>query len=195
MTTGKYADKATLLRALTQLHEETIADDDALALFGGAVLIRELTARQRQNANDAATAENPDQPDNPLYRALLIQQSVADPATGTPYVPPRYDDDGSLLIDPRTRATLFAVGEVLTIAEGRDAPILALTNRIMALSALGPAALFRSGDAADGGERNQGTGDPPSGDATAGDARQGLGNVDERGAFSGGADPDPGSRA
>ena len=191
MTT--YADQATLLRALTQLHEETITDADALALFGGAVLIRELSARQRQNANDAATAENPDQPDNTLYRAMLVQQSVVDPTTGTPYPDGRTGDDGAPLIDPRTRATFFTIADVLLIADGRADPILTLTNRIMALSALGPTPLFRGGHAADRGERDQGAGDPPTGDAAEPDSNPRSGDADERGALPGDTGGDAGA--
>ena len=190
-----YADKATLLRALTQLHEETIDGADTLALFGGAILIRELSARQREAANDLATAENLDTPDNALYRAMLIQQSVVDPSSGTPYADGQTGNDGAPLIDPRTRTPLFTVNEVLLLAEGRTDPITKLTNRIMALSALGPAPLFRGGDAADSGERDQGAGDPPAGDAAPGDAGEGSGDADERGALPGWAAPDPGPLA
>lgn len=190
-----YADKATLLRAITDLHERTIDGDEATHLFGGAVLIRELTARQRDAANTAALAENPDQPDNDLYRAMLMQQSVIDPATGTPYDPPRYDDDGSLLIDPRTRRPLFSVHDVLLLADGRDKRVSALVDLIMALSALGPAPLFRGGATADGAERDQGAGDQAPGDATAGDARAGTGDTDIGGALPDRSDDAPGPDA
>lgn len=175
-----YADKATLLRALTQLHERTVESP----MFGGAVLIRELTARQRQNANDAALAQDPDQPDNPLYRAMLIQQSVVDPDSGGPYSDGRRGEDGEPIIDPRTRMPYFTIDEVLLIAEGRDQPTNDLANTIGALSRLGPDAMFSGDSAADSGERDQGAGDPtPQYDAT-GDADPGTGDAD------GGAAPD-----
>lgn len=190
-----YADKDTLLRALTDLHEQTLDGEEATRLFGGAILIRELTARQREAANNAALAENPDQPDNDLYRAMLMQQSVVDPNTGTPYDPPRYDDDGSLLIDPRTRRPLFSVAEVQLLADGRDKRVSTLVDLIMALSALGPAALFRGSDAANGGERDPGAGDPTDGDPPTGDAGARPSDPDVGGALSVESDEDAGADA
>lgn len=176
----EYADKATLLRALTQLHERTVESP----MFGGAVLIRELTARQRQNANDAATAQDPEQPDNPLYRAMLIQQSVVDPESGTPYADGRRGPDGDALIDPRTRAMLFTIDEVLVLADGRDQPINDLANTISALSRLGPDAMFSGDSAADGGERDPGAGAEDAGSATDGDADPGSRNPSGRDVLS-----------
>lgn len=52
-----YLTRQELLAALTGTHERTIAP----RLFGGKkILIRELTARQRLMANEAATAEDGD---------------------------------------------------------------------------------------------------------------------------------------
>lgn len=180
MTT--YADRETLLRALTQLHEQTIDDAFTRQLFGGAVLIREISARQRQDANEAAIAQDAERPDQTLYRAMLIQQSVVDPESGRPD-------------DPRTRSPMFTLDELLLIADGRDVATRELADRIAALSALGPAPLFRGGDAADGPERDQGAGDQATGDAAEGDAREGSGDPDERDALSDGADGEAGTDA
>jgi hypothetical protein len=183
MTT--YADTATLLRALTQLHEETIDGPFTNLLFGGAVLIREIGARQRQDANEAAIAQDADRPDQTLYRAMLIQQSVVDPESGQPYADGRTDGAGAPLIDPRTRTPLFRLEDVLLIADGRDVATRELADRIAALSALGPAPLFRGDTTADGSERNARAGDPSLGDATAGDAGEGTGDADGGAPLSG----------
>lgn len=156
-----------ILGLLTDLHEDVVTP----ALFGGrAVLIRELTARQRMEANAAATAADPDTPDNALYQAMLIQMSVVDPRSGTPYADGRRDANGEALIDPRTRAPLLTVGDVQAIADGRDLAVTDLVNRIVRLSALGPRAMFRGDLAPDGGERNAGAGAQPAHDAAPGDA-------------------------
>jgi hypothetical protein len=170
----QYADKQTLLRALTQLHEHTVES----SMFGGAVLIRELTARQRQNANDAALAQDPEQPDNPLFRAMLIQQSVVDPESGVPYADGRRGGDGLPLIDPRTRAPLLTIDEVLLLTEGRDQPINDLANTISALSRLGPDAMFSGDPAADRSERDAGTGGENAPNDVAADTSEGSGDAD-----------------
>jgi len=175
-----YADRATLLRALTQLHEETIDTPATQLLFGGAVLIREISARQRQNANDAAVAQGEERPDQALYRAMLIQSSVVNPTSGTPYADGRRNADGEILIDPRTRVPMFTVAEVLLIADGRDVATRELADRIVGLSRLGPEAMFSGDQGADGGERNAGAGDPTAADAAPPNAGGGTGNPDQR---------------
>lgn len=152
MTT--FISRQELLAALTGTHE-TIYESD---LFGGrAVLIREITGRQRLLANEAATAENPDAPDNALYRAMLIQMAVVDPDSGV------RGPDGA--IDPRTRRPLLTVDDVQSIADGRDRAVEQLIDAIVGLSALKPVHLFRRHPAADGGERDAGAGAAPGGDA------------------------------
>jgi hypothetical protein len=181
-----YADKATLLRALTQLHEQTIDDAFTRQLFGGAVLIREITARQRQDANEAAQAQDPEKPDNALYRAMLIQQAVVDPESGQPYADSRRGPDGAILIDPRTRTPLFTLADVVLISDGRDIATNELTTRIASLAALGPQAMFSGDPAPDSGERDQGPGAEAPGDAPPGDVPPGTGDADGGAAYADG---------
>ena len=176
----RFADKTTLKRALTHLHEQILDAPFALLLFGGAVLIREISARARLAAQEAANAESADNPDQVLYWAMLIQQSVVDPQSGQPYADGRTGPDGQPLIDPRTRTPLFTVDETLEIASGREVAVRELINRITDLSALGQSAMFSGGAPPDGGERDARTGTPQPGDTVDEPAGDGPGNVDER---------------
>lgn len=159
-----YLDKAAFLAALTNTHEKTI---DSYFL-GGRVLIREITARQRLLAQQAAQSENPDEPDNALYQAMLIQMAVVDPETGTA--------DAHGRIDPRTRRPLFTVEEIRDLVEARWGAVNALVNEITDLAALGPQAMFSGSDAADSGERDQGSRTEGTGDAAAQDESAGSGD-------------------
>lgn len=157
-----------LLAVLTATHERVITP----ALFGGkAVLIREITARQRLLANEAALAENPDSPDQALYRAMLIQMSVVDPESGTPG-------------DPRTRTPLLSPAEVESIAEGRELAVSELFEAIAALAGLGPRWLFRGHSAADGPQRDAGGGAESPADAAREASPDGAGDDDGGGGVS-----------
>jgi len=163
-----YLDKAALLHNLTALHEKTVTSK----LLGGAVLIREVSARARLAANEAATAENPDKPDQSLYWAMLIHEGV---------------------IDPETKDRLFTIDEALTIVEGRDYAVQELVGHITTLAALGPRAMFRGGAAADRPQRDAGAGAHAPGDAAGGATGGGSGDDDGRAALpdgEGGGDGD-----
>ena len=182
MTT--FISRQELLAALTGTHE-TIYESD---LFGGrAVLIREITGRQRLLANEAATQENPDAPDNALYRAMLIQMAVVDPDSGV------RGPDGA--IDPRTRRPLLTVDDVQSIADGRDRAVEQLIDAIVGLSALKPVHLFRRHPAADGDERDAGAGPASGGDADRAVAVVRAAAADGGAALPDGAGAEPGDGA
>lgn len=155
-----------LLACLTDIHEKTIRP----ILFGGRdILIREITGRQRMLANQAALADNPDDPDNALYQAMLIQSSVVDPSSGQMV-------NGK--IDPRTRTPLLTIDDVKLLADGRDIPVKALIEEIVSLSALTPVSLFRGDHTPDGGERDQGASAEGGGPIVGGSASEGTGDPD-----------------
>lgn len=158
--------KAQLLAALTQTHERKIT----ISFLGGEILIRELTARQRLLAQQAAQAENPDEPDNALYQAMLIQMCVVDPDTGVA--------DAMGRIDPRTRAPLFSVEDIQNLSDARYAAVSSLIDEITSLAALGPQAMFSGGDAADSRERDAGAGAAGTEDTPGEDETEGPGNTD-----------------
>ena len=179
-----YISRQELLAALTGTHE-TVYESD---LFGGrAVLIREITGRQRLLANEAATQENPDAPDNALYRAMLIQMAVVDPDSGV------RGPDGA--IDPRTRRPLLTVDDVQSIADGRDRAVEQLIDAIGGLSALKPVHLFRRHPAADGDERDAGAGPASGGDADRAVAVVRAAAADGGAALPDGAGAEPGDGA
>lgn len=165
-----YLDKAALLAALTHTHEKTIES----WFLGGKVLIREITARQRLLAQQAAHTENPDEPDNALYQAMLIQMAVVDPDSGTPS-------------DPRTRVPLFTVEDIRELVDARFGAVNDLVNEITSLAGLGPAAMFSGSDTADSGERDAGALSPGSGEAAPQDEGQGSGDDGGRSALPDGA--------
>ena len=143
-----YLTRLELLSYLTDTHERVVRPE----LFGGrAVLIRELTARARMLANEAAQAASPDAPDQALYQAMVIQWSVVDPQSGTAGA------DGR--IDPRTRTPLLSLSDVESVADGRQAPMHALFVEILALGALTADAMFRRDTGADGAQRDASAGD------------------------------------
>jgi hypothetical protein len=194
-----------LLALLTETHEQVVTSP----FFGGRrVLIREITARQRLQANAAAQAATPDNPDNALYRAMLVQMSVVNPQSGTPYADGRPGPDGAPLIDPRTRTPLFTIEDVADLADGRDLALDALVTKIAALAGVGPRAMFRRSAPADGAKRDArtgadaagGTGDPAAA-ARPDDAHERGALVaepadgyDEPGSLEPGRDPAPGAR-
>lgn len=160
-----YASREQVRAALFDLHERVLDQPAVVDFFGGAILIRELTAGQRLRALAAARVDNPDEPDVPLYNAMLVQLCVVDPATGTPYADGRVGDDGQPLIDPRTRAPLFRADDLPLLIEARDLPMAAILNTIDDLGALKPRHMFRGDPAADGGERDAGAGAESTPDA------------------------------
>jgi len=167
-----YLSKAALLAALTRTHEKEV---DGYFL-GGKVLIRELTARQRLIAQQAAQAENPDEPDNGLYQAMLIQMCVVDPESGV------NGADGR--IDPRTRTPLFTIEDVRDLMESRWGAVNALIDEITSLAGLGPAAMFSSDTTPDRPKRGKGARAQGSGDAAGEPAGAGTGDDDQRAALA-----------
>jgi hypothetical protein len=192
-----YATPEAIRAALLETHERTLSDPATLAVFGGPVLIRELTAGQRLRAAAAARAENPDEPDMALFDAIRLHLCVVDPASGTPYADGRTDDAGRPLIDPRTRVPIFSGDDVLALAEGRSAVAALLLDAIDDLSALRPVHLQGRHAAPDGGERDARGGRARIGGTPGADANGGSGAPDERvavGAAAGGAGgPEPGA--
>lgn len=170
-----YLDKAALLAALTHTHEKIV---DA-PFLGGKVLVRELTARQRLLAQQAAHAENPEEPDNAMYQAMLIQMCVVDPDSGIA--------DASGRVDPRTRTPLLTVEDVLNIYDARSGAVNGLIEHITSLAGLGPAAMFSGDSQANGSERDAGAGAPGSGEAAPQDEGQGSGDDGGRSALPDGA--------
>lgn len=163
-----YLSKSALLAALTSTHERTIE----ASVLGGAILIREFTARQREAANAAAVAENPDDPDNTLYRAMLMQQCIVDPESGTP--------DATGNIDPRTRTPLLTTEDVLNLASSRSGAFGFIWDQLVELAAMGPQSLTFRHPAHDTGERDAGAGAGEPGDPAGGDAEAGPGDDGER---------------
>lgn len=154
MTT--YLDKAQFRTALTNFHEETVTS----VHLGGSILIRELTALQRMMAQDAAQpAEEGGVPDNYLYKAMLLQMAIVDPASGEPYSDGRrHPQTGELVIDPRTRAPLFTAEESFEFMEGREVLIEGVLQRIVNLSRLLPTDFHRGNPQANGSEQHAGSG-------------------------------------
>lgn len=128
MTT--FATAASIRAALLDLHEIVIDEPAVRRHFGGALLIRELTAAQRIMAAAAARADNPDEPDVGLLQAMYVQMAVVDPASGTPYADGRVGDDGQPRIDPRTRAPLFTAEDVAALVGARQAPVALIVEAI-----------------------------------------------------------------
>lgn len=177
----KLLTKADLLQRLTDMHERIVADPILLGPDVG-VLVRELTAEQRVQAQQAAGQEDADNPNEALYRALLMQFCVVDPDSGRPYADGRTNGDGSPRIDPRTRMPLFTADEIIDLMAGRALLVDKLVNEISSLSALRPTDYKSSGPALNGvqrdaGPRAEGTGEEPpraSDQGSGGDDRRTL---------------------
>lgn len=163
MTT--FASVASIRAALLDIHERVLDRPQIIAFFGGAILVREITAGQRLRAAAAARADNPDEPDMPLYNAMLLTLAIVDPASGTPYADGRVDDDGRPLIDPRTRRPLFSADDLPLLLEARDLPATVILSTLDDLGALKPRHMFRGSSAPDSGERDAGAGAEAAGDA------------------------------
>jgi hypothetical protein len=162
--------KAKLLAALTVIHEKPLEYPE-WGLTGA--MLREFTARERQYAQEAVQVEAGEaDPDQILFRAMLMQRCITDPETGTPYA------DGRPGIDPRTRTPIFSVADIQQIADGRAILFNRIWDDLIALAAAAPADLFR-GDRADvSPERNTGASADGSAQAPDGDADQGAGDAD-----------------
>jgi hypothetical protein len=170
--------RTKLLDAMQGIHERPI-DYPQWGITG--IILREFTARERQSANEAVTLDNPDDPDQVLFRAMLIQRCVTDPATGAPYADGRRDlATGQPAIDPRTRAPVFTVDDVKELADGRAALFNTLWDDLLEVAAMTGAATFSRDHAADSGERDQGTVFQGAIETPDGDADQGTGDVGER---------------
>lgn len=136
--TNGYWDADALLHACTHLAEKE------LVYAGKKVHIRELSASQRLAANEAAVKANPDEPDNALYRAIIVQCGV---------------------IDPVTKAPLFPPSAAPLLAQGREQPIRYLASEILQLSEALPSDLFRGDPAPDDGQPDTETGVEAGGEA------------------------------
>lgn len=100
-----YLDRAALLAALTTLQEQDVDEP----LFGGRVRIRELTAAERQQAEQAATATDPEQPDNALYRAMVVSFGLVEPKLSL--------EDVSALLGGRGEAVKSLAVAILSLSE------------------------------------------------------------------------------
>jgi hypothetical protein len=170
--------RTKLLDAFQGVHERPI-DYPQWGITG--VLLREFTARERQAANEAVTLDNPTDPDQILYRAMLLQRCITDPATGGPYADGRIDlSTGERAIDPRTRTPVFTVEDVQELADGRSILFNVLWDDLLEVAGMSSAAMFSRGDAADGAERNQGAGVEGAGATIDGAPSEGAGDTDER---------------
>lgn len=118
-----YATADDVLSICTHLVEKDVP------FSGRLVRIRELTAQQRQDARQAAFAANPDEANDAIYRAVVVQCGLIDPETKQPLLPP---------------------SAVPMLAAGRERPILALASAILQLSEALPGDLFQGSGAADG---------------------------------------------
>lgn len=174
--------RTKLLDALQGVHERPF-DYPQWGMTGA--LMREFTARERQAANEAVTLDNPGDPDQILFRAMLLARCITDPATGSPYADGRLDArTGKVAIDPRTRTPIFTIEDVQSLANGRAAIFNALWDDLLEVAAMTQGAMFSRDTAADGGERDQGARDPGSSDATPPAADHGAGDTDERAAHA-----------
>lgn len=185
--------RTRLLDAFQTIHERPI-DYPQFGVTG--VVLREFTARERQYANEATLLDAPADPDQILFRAMLLQRCMTDPATGTPYADGRLDSaTGEQAIDPRTRKPVFTVDDVTELADSRAALFNTLWEDLLGVAALDSAAMFSRDHAPDGGERNaragaQGTGAAADeiADQGAGDAGIGGAHADEPGTGDGQGD-------
>jgi hypothetical protein len=146
-------DRQQFLQAATRLHEYEV---DSGPLDLGKVWIRELTAKQRIEAQEAARLRDSagnvltddlgrPRTDEAIYRAFLIQSGVISGPGGE---------------------HVLTIEDVPTLTDqGRDC-LAKLAQDIMSLSWLGASDLFRGGEPADSGqpgtEGSEGTGDSPA---------------------------------
>lgn len=108
----------------------TFAEKDYYSVaLGGTVHLIEPTGAQRLDANRAALAENENEPDNLIYRAVLI---------------------ASCVIDPTTRQPLLEPADALVIAQGREQAAIDLCTEILRLGEASTGDLFRGDQKVDG---------------------------------------------
>jgi len=160
MTSIKDKFKAALLT----IHEQPL-DYPEWDLTGA--LLREFTARERQYAQEAVSAEAGEaDPDQVLFRAMLVQRCLTDPETGRPYADGRTNPStGEPSIDPRTRTPIFTIEDIQDLADSRAIIFNKIWDDLLTLAALGPQAMFSSGAQDVGGERDAGAGAAGTGDA------------------------------
>lgn len=145
--------RTRLLYSIQHIHERPI-DHPQLGITG--VLLREFTARERQYANEAVNADNPADPDQILYRAMLLQRCITDPDTGAPYADGRLDaSTGQPAIDPRTRAPVFTVADVTELADGRSLLFNTLWEELLEVATMTGAAMFSRDHQTDRPKRNK----------------------------------------
>lgn len=130
--------KADLFRRLTDIHERVVSH---YLLGDDGVLIREMTAEQRMQAQEAAN-EDADNPNQALYVAMVLHFCLVDPDSGRLYADGRVGPDGQPVIDPRTRAPLFTADDIVDLMQGRTLLVEHLFSEATKLSAVGPTALF-----------------------------------------------------
>lgn len=118
------------------------------AVFGGELLLRELTRLQHRSLLAVANAR-PEMQRADAWNAGIFAAGVMSPTSGDPYPDNRRDAAGNLLVDPTTRRPMFTADEVLALPN-RSAvfdEVLRVAQRILDLSEVGPDAL-KSGDPA-----------------------------------------------
>jgi hypothetical protein len=168
--------KERLTAALTAIHEQPL-EYPAWGLTGA--LLREFTARERQYAQEAVQTEAGEaDPDQILFRAMLMQRCITDPESGRPYADGRTGPDGQVAIDPRTRTPVFTVAEIADLADGRAIVFNRIWDDLLALAAAAPADLFPGDRAVVGAERDAGTGDTGDTAEPGGTPDQGTGDTD-----------------
>ena len=130
--------KAEIVRRLTNFHEQEVVS----IYLQGTVLLRELTAAQRlqlQEASQGAAEDGTPIPDYYTPRAMELQMMIVDPASGVPYADGRIDPaTGQPRIDPRTRVPLFTPDETADLLNGREGAVNELIAAGRALSRLHP---------------------------------------------------------
>lgn len=170
--------RTRLLDAFQGVHERPI-DYPQWGISG--VLLREFVARERQAANEATVLDNADNPDQILYRAMLLQRCITDPSTGVPYTDGRLDaSTGQPAIDPRTRKPIFTIDDVTELAEGRSLLFTTLWDDLLEVASMSQGAMFSRRAAPNGGERDQGAGTEGTGSTVDSPPHEVPGDTDER---------------
>ena len=174
--------RTRLLDAFEGVHERPI-NYPQWGITGA--LMREFTARERQAANDAVTLDNSTDPDQILFRAMLLARCITDPESGSPYADGRLDlSTGKVAIDPRTRTPIFTIDDVQVLADGRSTLFNTLWDDLLEVAAMSGGAMFSRNHTPDGGERDQGAGAEGASNAAEPTAREGLGDPHERAAHA-----------
>ena len=106
-----YLTRAALVAALTDLAER----DYESTLLGGTVRIRELSARQLNDARQTARGDG-GAFDTPMWYAMLVAQGVVDGPGGGPILSPA---DVARLAEGREGALQALAGAIATLSEAR----------------------------------------------------------------------------